>query len=301
MQLRQLRSLVTLVDCDFNVSRAAKALHLVQPAVSQHLKQMEEEVGARLFARHGTRLTGLTDIGETVTHYARKALADVGNILAVSQEHLGEERGVLRIASTHTQARYVLPPVIRRFRHAYPNVELHIQQGSPHQLVDMALQDTVDLAICTDIVDGYPALRALPCYRWNRCLIVPAGHPILEPDELSLEALCAHPLITYVFGMTGRGHFSDTFAAAGLHPKIVLGAADTDIIKTYVREGMGVGIITCLAYEYERDSDLHMRDLSHLFPWETTKIAFLRDKFLRGFQQKFIDIFQAETRYLMGS
>ncbi len=298
MQLRQLRSLVTLVDTGFNVSRAAKELHLVQPAVSQHLKQLEDEVGARLFVRQGNRLTGLTDAGEKVAHYARRALADAGNILAVGRDHAAEDAGVLRIATTHTQARYVLPPAIRRFSAAYPHVELEIHQGTPKQLVEMAVHDSVDLAICTEALDSHPALKAIPCYRWNRCLISPPDHPALAQRPVTLELLCAYPLITYVFGFTGRGHFSDAFARAGLRPRVVLSAADTDVIKTYVREGLGLGIIACLAYEPGVDDDLAMRDLSHLFPWEVTKIAFPRDKYLRRFQEEFIEIFQAETLHM---
>ena len=295
MDLRQLRSLVTLVDSDFSVSHAAVRLNLVQPAVSQHLKQLEEELGIRLFRRNGKRLVGLTQIGEQVAAYARSTLADAANILAIGRDHLADDSGVLRIGTTHTHARYLLPPTLHRFRAEFPRVEVQIHQGTPQQLVALTLQDGVDLAICSEAVGSHPALTALPCYRWNRCLIAPFGHPVLAARPITLEALCEEPMITYVYGFTGRGRLSDTFAKEGLRPRVVLSAAESDVIKAYVREGLGIGIITDLAYDAEEDADLGMRDLSHLFPWESTRIAHVRDKYLRAFQRRFIDLFQAES------
>jgi len=295
MELRQLRSLVTLVDVGFNVTQAAERLHLVQPAVSQHLKQLEEELGVRLFRRHGKRLLGLTEAGEKAVVYARNALSATRDIVAVGKDHVQEEHGVLRIGATHTQARYVLPPVIRHFATDYPSVSLEFHQGTPAQLIEMVLRDAVDLAVCTEGLGQHAALTAIPCYRWNRCLIAPAGHPILQRKPITLEALCEFPVITYVFGFTGRGNLSGAFAREGLRPRVVLGAADTDVIKTYVREGMGIGIIADMAYQPDTDSDLGRRDLAHLFPWEVTKIAHLQEKYLRSFQRRFIEIFQAET------
>ncbi|MBK1723956.1 LysR substrate-binding domain-containing protein [Thiocystis violacea] len=295
MELRQLRSLVTLVDTHFNVSRTAERLHLVQSAVTQHLKHLEREIGAPLFARQGKRLVGLTEVGGQVARYAEEALRQTGNILAVGRDHVEEASGVLRLGATHTQARYVLPPVIRRFASAYPEVELQIHQGTPGQLVDLVLRDRVDLAICTEALGDEIGLQAIPCYRWNRGLIAPRTHPLLDVEPLTLASLCEHSLVTYVFGFTGRGSFSDAFAKAGLRPRVVLSAADTDVIKTYVREGLGVGIIATLAYQPKEDVDLGMRDLSALFPWEVTKIAYARDKHLRKYHQHFIDSFKAHT------
>lgn len=295
MELRQLRSLIMLVESDFSVSRAAKQLHLVQPAVSQHLKQLEEELGTGLFVRHGKRLVGLTETGEKVLHYARATVAGAANVLAVGRDHVEDDKGVLRIGATHTQARYVLPPVIRKFREAYPAVDVQIHQSSPLQLTEMVVNDSVDLAICTEALDRHPGLTTIPSYRWNRCLIALPGHPILDARPIVLETLCEYPLITYVFGFTGRGRLNDTFALEGLHPRVVLSAADTDVIKTYVREGLGVGIIADLAYQDDQDADLRLRDLSHLFSAEVTKIAYARDKYMRLFQQRFIDLFQEES------
>lgn len=298
MELRQLRSLVTLVEAHFNVSRTAERLHLVQSAVTQHLKHLEAELGTCLFVRHGKRLVGLTEVGEQVLRHACEALRQTGNIIAVGRDQVEEDQGVLRLGATHTQARYVLPPVIRRFVAAYPAVELQIHQGTPGQLVDMALRDLVDLAICTEALGDEIGLETIPCYRWNRCLIAPAAHPLLEMQPLTLDALCGFPIVTYVFGFTGRGNMSETFAKAGLRPNVVLSAADTDVIKTYVREGLGVGIIAALAYQHEEDADLSVRDLGELFPWEMTKIAYPRDKYLRKYHRRFVDIFKARTANL---
>jgi LysR family cys regulon transcriptional activator len=292
MEYRQLHSLVALVENDFSVSRAAQSLHLVQPAVSQHLKQLEELLGVRLFRRNGKRLTGLTEAGEQVLHYARNILSSTEDILAVGREHLAEEQGTLRIGTTHTQARYVLPPVLRHFSDVYPAVELQIHEGNPRELIAMAIEDRVDFAVCAETLGSYPELASIDCNRWNRCLIAPKGHPVRAQQRISLKTLCQYPLITYVAGFTGRGHIDETFRQAGLAPRVVLSATDTDVIKTYVREGMGVGIIAELAYEKELDSDLLMRELRHLFPWEVTKIAYRRDKYLRSYQQRFIEIFQ---------
>jgi LysR family cys regulon transcriptional activator len=295
VELRQLKSLVMLVELDFSVSRAASRLNLVQPAVSQHLKHLEEELGTKVFQRQGKRLVGLTEAGEQVLHYARATLAGAANVLAVGRDHVEEDSGVLRIGATHTQARYVLPPVIRSFREAYPSVEVQIHQANPIQLVDMAVNDAVDLAICTEALDSHPALKTIPSHRWNRCLIALPGHPALEARPITLDTLCEYPLVTYVFGFTGRGHLSDAFAREGMRPHVVLSATDTDVIKTYVREGFGIGIIADLAYQDDQDSDLGLRDLSHLFSAEVTKIAYAKDKYLRRFQERFIDLFQKET------
>jgi LysR family transcriptional regulator, cys regulon transcriptional activator len=295
MELRQLRSLVALVDSGFSVTRAAQGLHLVQPAVSQHLRLLEDELGTPLFLRHGKRLLGLTEAGKEVVRHARSALADAAYIQAVGRDHVEESRGVLRIGTTHTQARYVLPPVLRSFNAAYPDVEVQIHQGTPAQLVEMALSDHIDLAICTEAIGEHPDLASSPAYRWNRCLIAPHGHPVLERRPITLGVLCEYPMITYVFGFTGRGSLSTSFAKVGLHPKVVLSAADTDVIKTYVREGMGIGIIADLAFQPGQDTDLDRRDLSHLFPWEITRIAYPKKKYVRRFQQRFMDLFQQEV------
>ena len=290
MELRQLTSLVALAESGFNVTQAAEQLFLVQSAVSQHLARLEEELGTQLFVRKGKRLIALTAAGEEVLNYARQALAIRENILAVGRDHVEESSGVLRIGTTHTQARYVLPAVIRAFRRIFPAVSLQIHQGTPRELVEMALRDRVDFSICTEELGEHSSLNAIPCYRWNRSLITLKEHPILTSKPLSLESICNYPLITYTFGFTGASHMQNTFARAGLQPEVALTAADTDVIKTYVREGLGIGLIASMAYSPEQDRDLVTRDLSHMLPWETTWVAYHKDKYLRRYQQQFIDL-----------
>ena len=292
MELRELRSFVTAVESGLNLSQAAKRLHLVQSALSQHIARLEEELGVRLLVRQGKRLVALTAAGEEVLRYARQALALREDILAVGRGHLDGSTGVLRLGATHTQARYVLPPVIRAFRRTYPGVSVQIHQGTPTQLADLAEADQVDLSICTEALGSRPGLTTLPCYRWNRSLIAPLGHPVLDRQPLSLEVICEYPLITYVFGFTGASQLRAAFARLALEPQVVLSAADTDVIKTYVREGMGVGLIATVAYSPGDDLDLAARDLSHLFPWETTLLAYRRDKYLQSFQRHFIELMQ---------
>lgn len=290
MELRQLTSLVALAESGFNVTMAAEQLHLVQSAVSQHLARLESELGTQIFVRKGKRLIALTAAGEEVLKYARQALSIRENILAVGRDHVEESSGVLRLGTTHTQARYVLPKVIRAFRQRFPAVSLQIHQGTPQQLVEMVLTDRVDLSICTEELGEHSSLNAIPCYRWNRSLIAPKGHPVLEQKPLSLESICRYPLITYTFGFTGAYHIQTTIARAGLRPNVVLTAADTDVIKTYVREGLGIGLIASMGYSPEQDQDLEARDLSHMLPWETTWVAYHKDKYLRRYQQIFIDL-----------
>lgn len=292
MELRQLRSLIVLTESGFNVTQAADKLHLVQSAVSQHISRLEDELGLVLFDRQGKRLIGLTAAGEQVLHHARKTLADTENILAIGRDYVDEASGTLRIGTTHTQACYVLPPVLRAFRRQYPDVVVQIHQGNPQQLVEMTINDTVDLAFCTEALADHTALETINCYRWNRSLIAPQGHPVMERHPLTMDVLCEYPLITYVHGFTGGGHFRNSFARLGLKPRVALSAADTDVIKTYVREGFGVGIIVSFAYSEKIDSDLQIKDLSRLFPWEITRIAYNGEKYLRRYERQFIELVQ---------
>jgi LysR family cys regulon transcriptional activator len=295
MELRQLASLVALAESGFNVTQAAEQLCLVQSAVSQHLARLEQELGTQIFIRKGKRLLALSAAGEEVLNYARQALAIRENILAVGQDHVDEHHGVLRIGTTHTQARYILPSIIHVFRREFPAVCLQIHQGIPQQLVEMALTDRVDFSICTEALGEHSSLRAIPCYRWNRVLIATQGHAVFKYKTLTLERICHYPLITYTFGLTGTHHMQTTFARSGLKPQVVLSASDTDVIKTYVREGMGIGLIASMAYSTEQDQDLEIRDLSHMLPWETTWIAYHKNKYLRRYQKKFIDLLEAMT------
>ncbi|MEM7565077.1 MAG: LysR substrate-binding domain-containing protein [Pseudomonadota bacterium] len=291
MEFRQLQSLIKLIDNNFSVSKAAEDLFVVQSAVSQHLKKMEDELEAELFIRRGKRLVGLTEIGEQVANHARVMLSSMSSIQAIGKDYVNQNQGVLRIGSTHTQARYVLPSVLKAFNHAYPRVELQIHQGTPKQLVQWAINDEIDFSICTEALAESTQLTNIPCYQWNRSLITLSGHPLQTLENLTLEDLCQYPLVTYVHGFTGRKNFSDTFTQSKLEPHVVLSAADTDIIKTYVQEEMGVGIVASMALQEVNDSNIEVRDLSHLFPWEITRIAYLNDKYLRHYEQKFIELF----------
>ncbi len=292
MELRQLHSLIKLIDCNFSVSKAADEMFLVQSAVSQHLRKLEQELEAELFVRKGKRLIGLTEIGERVARHARVTLASVNSIQAIGRDYINREDGTLRIGCTHTQARYVLPPVIKAFNLAYPRVEVQIHQGTPEQLVQWTVNDELDFSICTEALAESSQLTTIPCYRWNRSLITLPAHPLALAPRVTLEDLCRYPLITYVHGFTGRGSLSHTFAAAGLEPHLVLSAADTDIIKTYVREEMGIGIIASMALDDSDGNTLTSRDISHLFPWEITRVAYPNDKYLRRYEQEFIDLFR---------
>ena len=297
MDLRQLRSLVALADNGFSVTSAAQRLHVVQSAVSQQLARLEEELGIRLFLRVGKRLTGLSPEGERVLIYARRALSEVTSILDVGRDHLLETRGVLRIATTHTQACCVLPRVLTEFRRRYPEVSIEIHQGTPHQLLDLVSNGSTDFAICTEVVEIDPSLTVVRCYRWNRILVVPPRHEILNRRPLTLELLNEYPLVTYVFGFSAESRFRTSFARLGLAPRVALSAVDTEVIKTYVRAGFGVGVIADMAFDPERDGDLVARDLSHLFPWESVRLVYRRDKFLRRYQETFLELFQsAEPR-----
>lgn len=291
MDLRQLNTFITLINNDYNVSLTAEKLFLVQSAVSQQLKRLEQEMGSALFFRKGKRLTGLTQFGEQVAQQARAAIQVIKNIERMAQDEQQHNQGILRIGCTHTQARYILPPVISLFNRRFPEIELQMHQGNPQQLVEWAVHDVVDFSICTEELAQSEKLESIPCYRWNRCLITLKDHPIQKITHPTLADLCKYPIVTYVMGFTGRKSFNETFHQQQLKPNTVLSAADTDIIKTYVLDGLGIGVIASMAYNETIDKSLCFKDLSHLFPWETTRIAFLKNKYIRRHQQTFIDIF----------
>lgn len=296
MDLRQLQTLIVLINNDFSVSRTADKLYLVQSAVSQQLRRLEKELDSELFIRKGKRLTGLTEFGRQVEQQALDAIQCVKNIQRLAQDEQQLGRGVLRIGCTHTQARYILPPVISQFYQRYPDVELQMHQGTPQQLVEWAINDVVDFSICTEELAQSEKLTSIPCYRWNRCLIALPDHPILKTRQPTLNDLCDYPIITYVMGFTGRRSLDETFRRAQLKPNTVLSAADTDIIKTYVLDGLGIGIIAGMAFNKRLDKPLHSKDLSDLFPWEITRIAYLKNKYIRRHQQTFIDMFLETIR-----
>lgn len=210
-------------------------------------------------------------------------------MLADDNKHRSE--GVLSIGCTHTQARYILPPVIRRFNQSFPNLELQMHQGNPKQLVQWTVDGQVDFSICTEELAESTKLESISCYQWNRSLITLPGHPLLKLEKITLNDLCQYPIITYVLGFTGRRDFNESFARENLKPNIVLSAADTDIIKAYVLDGLGIGVIASMAYDEKIDNTCERRDLGHLFPWETSRIAYQKNKYIRHYQQTFIDLF----------
>jgi len=291
VNLQQLRYLCAIVDHGLNVSDAAEALFTSQPGISKQVRQLEDELGVSVFVRHGKRLAALTPAGQAVIATARRALREIENLKRVGAEYKSEDTGTLAIATTHTQARYVLPRVIPDFATRYPRVKVVLHQGNPIQVAEQTARGDVDLGIATETLASYPELVTLPCYEWNRCALVPRGHPLTKVQPLTLSALARHPIITYDFAFTGRSQINAAFDAQGLEPNVVLTALDADVIKTYVELGMGVGIVAQMAYDPVRDVGLERLDASHLFAPSTTRLALRRDVFLRSYVYDFITRF----------
>lgn len=287
MKLQQLRYIWEVARHDLNVSVTAQSLYTSQPGISKQIRLLEDELGVEIFSRSGKHLTRVTPAGEAILHIVGDILRQVESIKHVAQEFNDEHKGSLSIATTHTQARYVLPPVIQKFISAYPDVSLHMHQGTPIQISEMAADGTVDFAIATEAMELFGDLIMMPCYQWNRSVIVAPNHPLAQ-EPLTLEKLAKYPLVTYVFGFTGRSKLDDAFIDNGLTPKVVFTAADADVIKTYVKLGLGVGIIATMAYNQSVDRDLVALDASHLFEPSVTKIGFRRGTFLRGYMYDFL-------------
>lgn len=288
MKLQQLRYIWEVAHHDLNVSLTAQSLFTSQPGISKQIRLLEDELGVDIFTRSGKHLTRVTPAGEAILAIAGEILRKVESIRQVSLEYTDQQRGHLAIATTHTQARYRLPGVIQKFIAQYPEVALHMHQGSPQQIAAMAADGTADFAIATEALDQHGDLIMLPCYTWNRSVVVPKGHPLAAKGELTLEDVAQYPLVTYVFGFTGRSRLDDAFKARGLTPRVAFTATDADVIKTYVRLGVGVGIIAHMAYDPEADKDLVALDASHLFESSTTSLGFRRGTFLRSFMYDFI-------------
>jgi LysR family cys regulon transcriptional activator len=290
MKLAQLRYLTAIVDCGFKISAAAEKLHLSQPGVSRQLKVLEDELGFELFVRDGRNLLKLTPAGQKVYERAQKVLRETQAIRAMSQDVRDPSHGSLSIATTHTQARYVLPEVVGRFRQRYPQVKLHLHQGTTEQISQMLVNGEVDIAIATGAKEQMPHCVLLPCYEWYRRVVVPRDHPLARAKTLSLQKLAGYPLVTYVFNMTGPASLPDAFAAEGLEPDIALTARDADVIKTYVKLGLGVGIVAVMALDPAEDGDLVSFDATHLFPRHLTWVGFRRGTFLRRYTLDFMQL-----------
>ncbi len=291
MKLQQLRYIVEVVNNNLNVSATAESLFTSQPGISKQVRMLEDELGIQIFGRSGKHLTHVSDAGQEVIDISREIMAKVESIKAVAREHNLPDQGKLNIATTHTQARYALPNVIKGFMDKYPEVSLHMHQGTPSQISDLAAKGEADFAIATESLHLYNDLVMLPCYHWNRSVIVKKDHPLAQKSTISIEDIAQYPLVTYVFGFTGRSELDAAFDAAGAKPKIAFTATDADVIKTYVRLGVGVGVIASMAIDERIDSDLVVIDASHLFKASTTKIGFRRGSFLRAYMYDFIERF----------
>ena len=290
MKLQQLRFLATVAQSDLNITSAATKLYTTQPAVSKQLRQLEDELGFKIFERHGRALSKVTGPGERVIDCSLRVLREIQNIKGISTDFKDDSAGTLSIGTTHTQARYVLPPVIKEFRERYPRVQFNLLQGTSEQIAEMAQNGRIDLAIATGSGSAFDKFVLLPCYQWNRQVIVPIGHPLADEKKLTIEALGAHPIVSYVFSFSGPSSLSDAFAAKNLRPNIALAARDADVIKTYVRLGIGVGIIANMAIDAVDDSDLVSIEASHLFPKHTTWIGFDKSALLRKYMYDFLSL-----------
>jgi LysR family cys regulon transcriptional activator len=296
MKLRQLHYIHEVANRGLNVTAAAEALFTSQPGVSKQIRLLEEELGVDIFLRNGKQLSEVTPAGLRILDYTRRLLREAENIRNVAEEFRDTDKGDLSLATTHTQARYALPPVIQKFRQAYPQVRMHLFQGTPPQIAKQAAEGAVDFAIATEAMEHFEQLVMLPCYHWNRSVLVPPRHPLAQKVQaadggkarLSLADIAEYPIITYTFGFTGRSKLDQAFHAHGLKPDVVLTAVDADVIKTYVRLGLGVGIVATMAYDPKQDADLVRLPADHLFEPSTTHIGFRQGMFLRGYMYDFI-------------
>lgn len=291
MKLQQLRYIWEVAHHELNVSATAQSLYTSQPGISKQIRLLEDELGVEIFSRSGKHLTRVTPAGEEILKIAGDILRQVESIKQLTQEHNNPNKGSLSIATTHTQARYALPDVIKEFIKKYPDVSLHMHQGTPLQISEMAADGSVDFAIATEALELFNDLYMMPCYRWNRCILVPKNHPLTKMEQITLEEVAAHPLVTYVFGFTGRSKLDEAFNARGLTPKVVFTATDADVIKTYVRLGLGIGIVAHMAYDPKIDNDLVALPAGHLFESSITSLGFRKGTYLRGYMYDFIEMF----------
>jgi LysR family cys regulon transcriptional activator len=291
VNLQQLRYLQAIRAADLNISHAADSLHTSQPGISRQVRAFEEELGVSIFERSGKQLSRVTEIGERIFEHVERILNEIESIRAEAQEEQLPDQGVLSIATTHTQARYVLPDVINRFKTDFPDVQVHLHQGSPRQIAEMLKTAHVDIAIATEGMELFDEFIMMPCYQWNRCVIAPKGHPISKSKLSSLRQVADYPLLTYVFGFSGRSQLDRAFSSAGLTPRVVFSATDADVIKTYVKLGLGIGIIAHVAFDPDTDVGLVRIDASHLFERGVTKIGLRRGFFLKRFHYAFLEHF----------
>ncbi|HZN85823.1 MAG TPA: HTH-type transcriptional regulator CysB [Burkholderiales bacterium] len=291
MKIQQLRYLSEVARRDLSVSAAAEALFTSQPGISKQIKALEDELGIEIFARHGKRLTALTEPGRAVLAIAERILAEAANLKRAGEEFANEKLGSLTIATTHTQARYALPKAVAAFKRRYPDVQLVLHQGTPTQICEMVIRGEAEFAVATEQISEFQELVSLPCFQWNRCVVVPSGHPLARAKPLTLEAVAKYPIVTYDFAFANRSLVEKAFEQRGLKPKVVLTALDADVIKTYVELGLGVGIMAAMAFHPKRDAGLKALDASHLFESSTTRLGIKRGAYLRRYAYEFIELF----------
>lgn len=291
MNLHQFRFVRETVKQNFNLTAAAKALFTSQPGVSKSIIELEDELGLEIFRRHGKRIRSLTEPGERILTSIERILNEVETLKRVGKDFASQDQGSLVIATTHTQARYALPKVIKEFTKCFPKVRVSIQQGNPGQIAELLMEDLADIAIATEGIANTPGVLALPGYQWQHVIMVPLSHPLLNQADISLEEIVKYPIITYDKAFAGRSRIDSAFAGRNLIPDIVLEAIDADVIKTYVETGMGVGIVSGLAYDAERDRNLKVIPAGNLFGNNTTYIGVRQGAYLRSFVYTFIEIF----------
>ena len=290
MNLHQFRFVQEAARRGLNLTEAAKALHTSQPGVSKAIIELEEELGIDIFTRHGKRLKRITEPGQHVLDSIAIILREVGNLKRIGEQYSAQDSGMLSIATTHTQARYVLPVPVAKLRERYPKVNISLHQGAPDQVARMVQDEVADIGIATESLADYPDLVTLPCYEWQHVLVLPAQHPLAQQQRVTLEDIAAEPLVTYPPSFTGRARIDHAFAQRHLTPRIVLEAIDSDVIKTYVRLGLGLGIVAEMAMQSDADTDLVLRPLGQLLGQNTARVALKRGAYLRDFVYHFASL-----------
>ncbi|PWK50028.1 LysR substrate-binding domain-containing protein [Pleionea mediterranea] len=290
MKLQQLRYLLAIADNDLNITAASEKLYTSQPGVSKQLKLLEEELGLRLFSRNGKSLDGITYAGNLVLEKAASIMHEVDNIKQLAHELQNEQEGSLSIGTTHTQARYVLPDILQAFRKRYPDVKLNLHQGTSEQISEMMKNGLIDFAIASSTGAKSNDTVSLPCYHWDRAILMPQDHPLAKLDDIELSDLAQYPIITYVFSQNGKSSFRDAFAKEGLTPNIAITARDADVIKTYVRKGLGIGIAASMAYDPDLDDDLVAISTHDILPSCTTWLGFREEQYVRSYMYDFIEM-----------
>jgi LysR family cys regulon transcriptional activator len=291
MKLQQLKCVFQIVQSGLNISKASEILNTSQPGVSKQIKLLEDEIGIKIFQRNGKRLVNLTEPGGLVLSSIETILQESNNIKVISEEYIEKDQGTFTIATTHTQARYKLPKVVEEFVKKYPKINLNIHQGNPSQVTEQIICGEADVGIATESINLSEDIHTIPCYQWNRCVVMPKNHPLTKVRKITLADLAAYPMITYDYAFTGSTIVSEVFKNANIEPNIMLTAIDADVIKTYVSLNMGIGLIAEMAFDSTTDLPMVSRDVSHLFPLSTTYIGIRREIFLRKYTSDFIRMF----------